>query len=90
MSDQKGQIMSKQEFLSKGDYSKEHYEGLLISSDLAQGCYNIGVQLGEDQVMIIDQSNDSHVRERIQTWAPQIQQIQREHRVQNDPENYIN
>ncbi|MEA1962486.1 MAG: hypothetical protein U9N81_14675 [Bacillota bacterium] len=89
MADKKGQIMNKQQFMQSGDYAKEHYEGLLIGSDIEQGCYNIGVQLGEDQVLIVDQSSDSHVRERIQNWAPQVQDIQRQHRVTNDLGNYL-
>jgi hypothetical protein len=39
---QKGKVVSKQEFLSDGTYAKEQYEGLLVASDLKQGCYKLG------------------------------------------------
>jgi len=85
-----GQIISKPEFMNNADYSKEQYEGLIVSSDLQQGCYNIGVQLGENQVLVVDQSTEADVREKIiNTWAPQIQEIQRQHRgVNTDLQNY--
>jgi hypothetical protein len=88
MKDKKGQVMSKDSFLSGGLYSKEQYEGLLVSSDMEQGCYNIGVQLGEDRVLVVDQAMESNVRERIQTWVPQVQDIQNKYNVKNDLENY--
>lgn len=88
MKDKKGQVMSKDSFLSGGMYSKEQYEGLLVSSDMEQGCYNIGVQLGEDQVLVVDQAKESNVRERIQTWVPQVQEIQKKYNVKNNLENY--
>lgn len=77
MQDKKGRLMNKDEFIKSGLYAKEHYEGLLISSDTKQGCYNIGVQLDDNTVLVVDQAKESNVRERIQTWAPQIQEIQR-------------
>ncbi len=88
MKAQEGKVMSKQEFLKGGLYSKEQYEGLLVSSDMEQGWYNIGVQLDENTVLVVDHSKDTHVRERIQNWAPQVEQIQREHKVKNSLENY--
>lgn len=88
MKAQEGKIMSKQEFIKDGLYAKEQYEGLLVSSDQEQGWYNIGVQLDENHVLVVDHSKETHVRERIQNWAPQVARIQREHKVKNDPENY--
>lgn len=87
-----GQIISKPEFMTNSDYSKEQYEGLLVSSDVQQGVYNIGVQLSENQVLIVDQSTEADVREKIiNTWAPQIQEIQRQHRgINTNLENYSN
>lgn len=88
MQDKKGEIISKREFLAHGSYAKEQYEGLLVSSDIQQGCYNIGVQLGEDRVLIVDQAREDNVRERIQSWAPQVHFIQKRHGVRSDLENY--
>lgn len=85
---QEGKIMSKQEFLQGGLYAKEQYEGLLVSSDPQHDGYSIGVQLDENTVLVVDHSKESHIRERIQSWAPQIADIQRRHKTHNDSENY--
>ena len=88
MPNKRGTIMNKKDFIKDGLYAKEEYEGLIVSSDLQQGCYNLGVQLSEDQVLVVDQASDTNVSERIQTWVPQIQQIQRQHNVKNNSANY--
>ncbi len=85
---QEGKIMSKQDFLQGGLYAKEQYEGLLVSSDSQHGGYSIGVQLDENTVLVVDHSQDSHIRERIQNWAPQIADIQRRYNTHNDSENH--
>ncbi|HHW61793.1 MAG TPA: hypothetical protein GX404_07800 [Syntrophomonadaceae bacterium] len=87
MQDKKGKIVSKEEFLRYGS-AKEQYEGLLIGSDAQQNAYNIGVQLSENEVLIVDQSDESRIRERIQLWASQVEEIQRQHGVQDDLGNY--
>lgn len=84
----KGRVVSKTEFLRDGLYDKEQYEGLLVSTDADSGLYNIGVQLSENQVLVVDQAQAGNIRERIQGWAPQVQDIQRQHGVHNDSENY--
>ena len=43
MTIEKGRIVNKREFLKHGEYAKEQYEGLLVSSDAEQGRYNIGL-----------------------------------------------
>jgi hypothetical protein len=88
MEARKGEIISKSEFLSHGSYAKEQYEGLLVSSDARQGCYNIGVQLDEDKVLIVDHAHDNDVRERILNWSSQIEDIQRKHGAKADLQNY--
>lgn len=88
MEDKKGKIFSRDAFVKDSSFVKEHYEGLLISSDLEQGCYNIGVQLNNNQVLVVDQARESNIRERIQIWAPQVQKIQREHNSHQDLKNY--
>ncbi|MGE5391751.1 MAG: hypothetical protein ACM3PE_11885 [Deltaproteobacteria bacterium] len=84
----KGKIVSKTEFLRDGLWSKEQYEGLLVSADRSTGLYNIGVQLSENQVLVVDQTKADSIRERIQGWAPQIYDIQRQHGVDIDQGNY--
>ena len=88
MQDKRGSIVSKQDFLKDGSYAKEEYEGLLVSSDMQQGCYNLGVQLAEDKVLFVDQATESNINEKIQTWVPQIQTLQRQHNVKNNSGNY--
>lgn len=88
MRDTKGQILSRDEFISRGQYAKEQYEGLLVSSDEAQGCYNIGVELGNNRILVVDQARETNIRERIQVWAPQVQSIQKEYHAKNELHNY--
>lgn len=88
MQSQKDKIMSKEQFLKNGSYAKEEYEGLIVGSDDKQGLYNIGVQLGEDRILVVDRARDNNIHEKLQEWVPQIQEIQRKHHVANDLENY--
>jgi len=88
MQAKRGSIMNKQDFIKDGLYAKEEYEGLLVSSDVQQGCYNLGIQLSEDKVLVVDQAGENDVSQRIQTWVPQIQQIQRQHNVKNNSANH--
>ncbi len=89
MQAKRGSIVSKQDFIKDGLYAKEEYEGLLVSSDQQQGCYNLGVQLAEDQVLVVDQATDSNINEKLKTWVPQIQTLQRQHNVKNNSGNYV-
>lgn len=88
MQSQKGKIMSKEQFLKNGYYAKEEYEGLIVGSDIEQGSYNIGVQLAEDQILVVDTARDHNIHQKLEEWVPQIQEIQRQHNVANDLENY--
>jgi len=84
MEDKKGKIMNKDDFVQNGLYTKEHYEGMLISSDIEQDGYNIGVQLDENRILVVNQAKESNVRERIQVWALQRQNIQRKYNTSNN------
>jgi hypothetical protein len=53
----RGSIVSKQDFLKDGLYAKEEYEGLLVSSDQQQGCYNLGVQLDDFKIGLLCKDN---------------------------------
>ncbi|MEN6461245.1 MAG: hypothetical protein ABFC94_07760, partial [Syntrophomonas sp.] len=72
MQSQKDKIMSKEQFLKNGSYAKEEYEGLIVGSDDKQGLYNIGVQLGEDRILVVDRARDNNIHEKLQEWVPQI------------------
>lgn len=83
-----GKIMSKGDFLQNSLYAKEEYEGLLVSADSSKGVYNIGIELGDNQILLIDQAKDSEVHERVHMWMPQIQEIQRRYGDGGDLANY--
>ena len=85
----KGDIVNKKSFLEKGLFAREEYEGLLVSSDTAQRCYNLGVQLDEDRIFIVDQVQEGNVEEKVRSWSGKIQEIQRAYGSGNDLQNYI-
>lgn len=85
----KGDIVNKKEFLEKGFFAREEYEGLLVSSDQVQQCYNFGVQLDENQVLVVDQVKEGNVEEKVRSWSGKIQEIQRAYGSGNDLQNYI-
>jgi hypothetical protein len=78
MSNIKGRIINKESWVNNSAYVKEQYEGLLVCSD-EQGLYNIGIQINDRDVLIVDQCKDTNVRERIQNWAAQMQDIQKKY-----------
>ncbi|MDR1616244.1 MAG: hypothetical protein LBR98_04460 [Syntrophomonadaceae bacterium] len=71
-----GRIVEKEYFLQNSNFSREEYEGLIVSADLDSGLYNIGVELDDNQVLVVDQVQESLVAARVQQWAPKIQEIQ--------------
>ncbi len=88
MQEYKGKIMSKSEFLKNGEFGKEEYEGLLVASDTQKGIYNIGIQLDEDKILLLDQVDESNVHERYHELIPKIQEIQRQYGAESDLQNY--
>lgn len=85
---QKGQIISKEEFLRNSQYAKEEWEGLLVSADTTKNHYNIGVQLDENRILLVDQVPDDQVHHRITQLVPQIAELQRKHGAHADLQNY--
>ncbi len=83
-----GEIMSKKDFINNAPYTKEPYEGILVSSDTKNNQYKIAVQLSENQVLLVDKVNDKEVQERLHQWVPRINEIQIQYGVNNDLENY--
>ncbi|MDR3601118.1 MAG: hypothetical protein P4L49_11665 [Desulfosporosinus sp.] len=84
----KGKIMSKAAFLNNVPYTKEPYEGILVSADTQHNQYKIAIQLSEEQVLLVDQVSDSEVQERLHEWIPRVNEIQVQYGVTNDPGNY--
>lgn len=76
---QKGMIISKEEFIKDGEYAKEEYEGLLVSSDIKNGVYNIGVQIDEDNILLVDTVDEKEVHKKYHQLVPHIQEIQKEY-----------
>lgn len=89
MTIEKGRIVNKSEFLKHGEYAKEQYEGLLVSSDAEQGRYNIGVQLDDNRVLVVDFSNETQIRDKVLNWSSQIADIQRRCQADSSSQNYI-
>jgi hypothetical protein len=81
-------LMSKDSFLKDVSYTKEPYEGILVSADSKNNQYKIGVQLGENLVLQVDQVRESEVEERVRKWLPRVNQIQMQYGIKNDLENY--
>lgn len=75
----KGTIIPREEFINRGAIVKEQYEGLLVASDRAQSAYDIGIQLNNEQVMVVDSATPQDIRHRIQNWAPLVAQYQRQY-----------
>lgn len=84
----KGQIVSKEEFLKNSQYAKEEYEGLLVSADTQKKHYNIGVQLDENRIILVDQVPDHEVHHRIGQIVPHITELQRQYGSSGDMQNY--
>ncbi|NLU49297.1 MAG: hypothetical protein GXX09_02640 [Syntrophomonadaceae bacterium] len=88
MTVKRGQIISKEEFMAGGHYGKEQYEGLLVSGDIEHGYLQIGIQLDENRVMVVDSATEENVRERIQNWAAQVRKYQKKYGSNMDLQNY--
>lgn len=84
----KGEIMSKATFLHNIPYTKETYEGILVSADTENNQYKIAIQLSENQVLQVDQVSENEIRESLREWVPRIYEIQKQYGVHNDPGNY--
>ena len=79
---QNEQMVSKQEFLSQGDWSREYYEGLLVVNHGDQG-YDLGVELDRDRILKVDRASAEEVKDRVQYWGARIEDIRREYGARN-------
>jgi len=85
----KGQIVDKSAIIKQGEFSKEEYEGLIAASDSENGIYNIALQLSENTVLIVDQTNDSDVHDRYHQIAPHIQDMKKQQQSNHESLKYI-
>lgn len=88
MSHLKDKVVKKETFLSNNEFAKEQYEGLLVASDTETGLYNIGIQVNDNEVLVVDHATEHNVRERIQNWAAQIQDVQKKYGQYDDLSKY--
>lgn len=71
-----GKVMSKGEFMQNSGYAKEEYEGLLVSLDTVSGLYNIGLEIGEDKVLLLAQADEEDIHQKYHELVPKVAEIQ--------------
>ncbi len=84
----KGMVMNRESFLENGRWSKEEYEGMIVSGDPNQGRYNIAIEIGDDKVLVVDQVKDNEVEEKVRSWSSEIANIQRQYGYEPQMGNY--
>ncbi len=85
MAELKGRIITKESLVNSSPYVKEQWEGLLVCMN-EDGLYDIGVQLNDQDVLVVDQAKETNVRERIQNWAAQVQDIKSQYGTTHYPQ----
>jgi hypothetical protein len=81
-------VISKEAFLKDGAYARETYEGVLVSADMNSGGYNIGVQVGEDDVVVVDQASAEDVRGKALAWSARVDEVQQRHAPEQNLSRY--
>lgn len=71
-----GKVMSKEEFMQNSGYVKEEYEGLLVSADTVSGLYNIGLEIGQDKVLLLAQAGEDDIHQKYHELVPGVAEIQ--------------
>jgi len=79
---QNEQMVSKQDFLSQGEWAREYYEGLLVVNHGDQG-YDLGVELDQDRILKVDRASAEEVMDRVQYWGARIEDIRRQYGARN-------
>lgn len=75
----KGMVMSRENFLEHGLWSRQEYEGLIVSGEPERDRYNIGVEIEEDLILVVDQVQDHEVAQKVRTWSAEVPKIQRQY-----------
>lgn len=73
------QITGKKSFMGQDQYNKGHYEGFIISSDKEPGYCKIAIELDKENVLVVDKARNSDLNNKIRTWIPLVESIQREY-----------
>lgn len=84
---EKGSVMSRDAFLRNSSYAKEEYEGLIVSADVDKRVYNIGIELDDGNILLVDQASDTQVHSKVHEWIPRIVEVQRMYYT--DPEMHL-
>ncbi|MGE5454968.1 MAG: hypothetical protein ACM3O9_07200 [Methylocystaceae bacterium] len=80
------QMLSRENFLDNAEYVRQQYEHLLVAGyPEGQDEYLIGVELEDGRVLVVDSVTERNVRERIQNWAGQIEDIRSDYRCDYNP-----
>jgi hypothetical protein len=82
-----GSVMSRDAFLRNSGYAKEEYEGLIVSADVDKRVYNIGIELDDGNILLVDQASDTQVHSKVSEWYPRITEMQRMYFT--DPEMHL-
>lgn len=72
-----GSVLSREAFLKGGSYAKEEYEGLIVCADVDKRVYNIGIELDDGTILVVDQAKDNEVHKKVNEWFPRIVDVQR-------------
>lgn len=72
-----GAVMSRDAFLKNSGYTKEEYEGLIVSADVDKRVYNIGIELDDGNILLVDQASDTQVHSKVNEWYPRITEVQK-------------
>ncbi|MGE5380040.1 MAG: hypothetical protein ACM3NT_03120 [Methylocystaceae bacterium] len=79
-------MVSRADFLGNAGYIKQQYEHLLVAGyPEGKDEYLIGVELGNDKILVVDSVTERNVRERLQNWAGQVENIRADYRCNYNP-----
>lgn len=79
-------MVDRDSFLDNAQYIKQQYEHLLVAGyPEGQDEYLIGVELEDGRVLVVDSVTERNVRERVQNWAGQIENIRSDYRCDYNP-----
>lgn len=79
-------MVNRDSFLDNAQYIKQQYEHLLVAGyPEGHDEYLIGVELDDGRVLVVDSVTERNVRERVQNWAGQIENIRSDYRCDYNP-----
>lgn len=80
------QMVNREDFLDNAQYIKQQYEHLLVAGyPEGKDEYKIGVELDDGRILVVDSVTERNVRERVQNWAGQVENIRSDYRCDYNP-----